>query len=342
MRIRKIALFILGLSVGFLSCKKDSNSSSTVEERDRTEQQIIDNDSIVGYLETHYYNSSDFGVSNPNPSLNDLVITELAEGETVPDGYTLLKDAVETKSVVFAETDYEFYILKLNQGGGDSPTFADKVRVNYEGRLLNETIFDNTVNSITFDLITEIAVEGWRRVFPYFNGAVSFSVNEDGTVDYFNKGLGVMFLPSGLAYFSSPTASFSSYTPLIFKFELLQVSQNDHDGDGIPSFMEDLNNDGEFIVNYEDLKDTTDDDTDGDGVPDYLDTDDDGDGILTIDEIEVTTYNEATKEDIENLPLAENEVLIKIKKESNGTFTGTAITLTDTDEDGIPDYLDKE
>jgi len=340
MRIRKIALFILGLSVGFLSCKKDSNSSSTVEERDRAEQQIIDNDSIVGYLETHYYNSSEFGASNTNPSLNDLVITELVEGETVPDGHTLLKDAVETKSVVFSETDYEFYILKLNLGGGDSPTFADKVRVNYEGRLLDETIFDNTINPVTFDLLS--LVPGWSKVIPYFGTAEGFNDVGDGTIEFYNYGLGVMFIPSGLGYFSSATTNISSYSPLIFKFELFQMSQNDDDSDGIPSFMEDLNGDGEFTVNYDDLKDAADDDTDGDAVPDYVDSDDDGDGVLTIDEIVVTTYNEATKEDVENLPLAENEILIKIKKESNGTFTGTVITLTDTDADGIPDYLDKD
>ena len=93
-----------------------------------------------------------------------------------------------------------------------------------------------------------------------------------------------MFVPSGLAYFSSATSGIGAYSPIIFKFELLQNVQNDHDNDGIPSYLEDLNSDREFIVNFADLKDTTDDDTDGDGTPDYFDSDDDGDGILTINE----------------------------------------------------------
>ena len=50
---------------------------------------------------------------------------------------------------------------------------------------------------------------------------------------------------------------------------------SDPDSDGIPTSEEDVNGDG----------DPTNDDTDHDGIPNYLDGDDDGDGILTKDEI---------------------------------------------------------
>lgn len=341
MGIRKIALYILCASIGFVACKKN-DTTTIIEERDRAEQQIVDNDSIIGYLETHYYNSSAFGDSNPNPSINDLVISELPEDGILPepDNNTLLIDAVETKTTVYLDVDYEFYILKLNQGGGDSPAFSDRVMANYEGRLLDETIFENTVNPLVFDLLT--FVKGWSKSIPYFSTSESYTDIGDGTVEFNNFGAGVIFLPSGLSYYANATTNINSYSPLIFKIELYQMSQNDDDGDGVPSFMEDLNGDWDFTVNFDDLEDTTDDDTDGDGTPDYADTDDDGDGVLTENEIVVTTYNEATKEDIENLPLESNEVLIKIKEESDGTFTGTVITFTDTDGDGTPDYLDNE
>src|SRR5690606_31183066 len=128
---------------------------------------------------------------------------------------------------------------------------------------------------------------------------------------------------------------------LIFKFELLQMFQNDHDGDGIPSYLEDLNEDGEFTVNYENRNDPNDDDTDGDYNPDYADLDDDGDGILTKDEIEITTVNKPTRAEVLSTVLETNQVLLnKIKKEQDGSYTGTIITFTDTDGDGIPDYLD--
>lgn len=339
MRIRKVTLYILCLTLGFLSCKKSNTpATTTVVIRDRGEQQILDNDSIIGYLETHYYNSGTF-VTYPGSGLDSLVISKLPESGVLPnpDKNTLLMDAVETKTTVYADTDYEFYILKLNQGGGNSPSFADKVRVIYEGSLLNDVVFDSgLIVPSDFDLVpgfTTSTISGWSKVFPYFNVSESFSENGDGTIDFVNPGVGVMFLPSGLAYFSNFVGTIPEYSPLIFKFELLQMNQNDNDGDGIPSYLEDLNGDGQFTL--------ADDDTDGDGTPNFIDTDDDGDGVLTKDEITITTYNKATRAEIESLPLESNQVLLnEIVKEQNGTYTGTVITFTDADADGIPDYLD--
>lgn len=278
MKIGKVTLLILSITAAFLSCNKDdgSNDAQATPDRDRGEQQIIDNDSIIGYLETHYYNSSAF-VSNADPSLADLTISVLPEDGILPDpaNNTLLINAVETRNYTYEETDYEYYILKLNQGGGSmSPNFSDDIRVNYEGRRLDDVVFDSAVNPISLDLTSLIL--GWRRVFTEFNVAESFMTNGDGTVDYMNHGLGVMFLPSGIAYFSAAQVNIPAYSPLVFKFELFETKVNDHDGDTIPSYLEDLDGDGEFTVDG--------DDTDGDFIPNYFDVDDDGDGVVTLNE----------------------------------------------------------
>jgi len=74
----------------------------------------------------------------------------------------------------------------------------------------------------------------------------------------------------------------------------------DDDNDGIPSELEDINNNG----------DLEDDDTDGDSIPNYKDNDDDGDNIKT---------------SLEN-------------PDENGD--GLLDDAQDTDGDSIPDYLD--
>jgi len=324
MKIRKITLFILCTIVVFVSCNNDDDDGSDVilvPIADRTEQQVIDKDSLLGYLNTNYYNSSVF-IGNPNPSIDDLVITELPDGETVPIDHTLLIDDVEIKTTVFVdfdeEVDYEYYILRLNQGGGiEKPNFSDNVRVNYSGNLLDEVVFDSSANPVDFDLIT--LVPGWSRVLPEFNSAESFIESGDGTINYSNTGVGVMFLPSGLGYFAdSPTSSIPIYSNLIFKFELYQTEILDHDFDGISSYLEDLN--GDLSLGN--------DDTDEDGIPNFIDRDDDNDGTLTVEE---------DLEDIDPNVDSNGDGILDNDLDGDGDPTND-----DTDGDGTPNYLDTD
>jgi hypothetical protein len=79
-----------------------------------------------------------------------------------------------------------------------------------------------------------------------------------------------------LAYRNSgTTGSIRSNENLIFYIRLYDfVKDTDHDNDGIPSWLEDPDGDG----------DPRNDDTNGDFFVNYLDADDDGDGVLTKDE----------------------------------------------------------
>ena len=344
MTLRKISFFVLSLMFSFLSCKKDDPTDEEVVIRDREEQQALDIAAIEDYLDTHYYNAGAF-LNNPDPSISDLIITD----EKVDDSYVKLLDAVGApKETEFAEITYKYYVLSINQGGGtNSPTFADQVSVLYEGFLMNddETVFDSAVNPVPFNLVgngTDVSgvIVGWRKVLPEFNVAESFVSNGDGTDNFINPGVGVMFLPSGLAYFSSsPSTSIPAYSPLAFKFELLGMVEIDFDNDGIPNYLEELNGDGEYTV----VADATvsDDDTDGDRLPNYVDADDDGDRIPTKDEIEISTINKPTLDEVKNVSLQSKQKLLNnIVKEADGTFTGTILTFKDEDNDGKPDYLD--
>ena len=339
MKIKYSLLVLLGILLTLSSCKSDDDDGTTNpggEEIPRDEQQVIDNDSLLGYLESHYYNSDDI-LNLINPSISDIIITKLEEGEVVPSGHTLLKDAVgEAKETVFAETNYEYYVLNIKQGeGDDSPNFTDLVRLNYQGFLLDKDInnvndsFDSTVNPVDFDLIS--LVRGWALVIPEFNVADGFIDNGDGTISYNNPGIGIMFLPSGLGYYSIPQGSIPPYSPLIFKFELFQTKINDHDLDGIPSFVEDL--DGNL--------DVADDDTDEDTFGNFIDPDDDGDGVLTRNELEPKEYVINIGEPDPVFGAKEFEVS-RSEDENTGKITINTVTIVDADNNGIDDYLDAD
>ena len=140
-----------------------------------------------------------------------------------------------------------------------------------------------------------------------------------------------MFLPSGLAYFSSAPSGIPLYSNLIFKFELYQSAPNDHDADGIFSHLEDLNNN----------QNVYDEDTDEDNIPNFLDNNDDNDTLLTKDELEFKTYTVDTNQGEQEPVLESNEFEIS-RSFSGGIITIKTVVIVDSNSDGVPDYLDKE
>ncbi len=341
MNFKKLTLIAFVFLSILTSCTDDDDNGGfiAIPPRDRAEQQIVDKDSLINYLETHYYNEATF-LTPGTHSIEELVIQELprdTDGSYLPlpnpDTNKILMDSdlLETFETTYVGVNYEYYVLRLNTGAGDSPRFTDQVRVVYTGNLFNGVIFDSTPNPIDLPMTTDQGggvIEGWKLVFPTFKSSASFMSNSNGTISYEDYGLGAMFLPSGLAYFEvSPSSLIPTYSNLIFKFELLQIEVLDHDNDGIPSYVEDL----------EDNKNIFDDDTDGDLRPNYVDADDDGDGVLTLDELDSRTYLVISGDDEPILAANEYE---RSRTTLNGDITIKTVIAMDSDNNGTPDYLE--
>lgn len=184
---------------------------------------------------------------------------------------------LEFKTVNQHGINYKLYYIKLREGNGTTsyPTVTqrDSVFTSYKGYKTDLTSFDYAANPVWFSM--DNLIQGWKEIFPLFKSADSFNNDVNtGTFTYNNFGAGVMFVPSGLAYYNSASGSIAPYTPLIFNFKIMQNKYRDHDGDKILS--KDENG-----LTYTSV------DTDGDGIQDYLDIDDDGDGKLTKREIQI-------------------------------------------------------
>lgn len=312
MKLTKFIFLVVGIA--FFSCSPDDDNSS-VEERDEAEVAQEDQAEILSYLETHSFEL----VNNPaNSNYQNINFFEITDEDT--DEIALIdSEFLKSKIVTQNEIDYTLYYLQLREGAVSEyqPTFADSVTVTFRKMLLDGTVFDESVTPRAINLPgdQEIAneVRGFALSVSEFRGASGFVENPDGTLDFSDDfGVGAVFIPSGLGYFSSIPASYNigSYEPLLYTFQLYSGNQADHDFDGIPSAFEDLDEDQRSF----DL----DDDTDDDNTPNYLDPDDDGDGTLTKDEIEVNDVN------------------------GDGIITLDEITFTDSDNDGTPDYLDPD
>ncbi len=307
MRLRK--LFFISALIGVLSVScsdDDDNGAEEVPPRDPAEQAIEDDAALNAYLETHFYNYEEF--ENPPAGFDYRIKLDTIAGANSDKTPIIESNLLSIRTYTKSEVEHTFYVLKVREGVGAKPTFADSTFQNYHGQLLNRKTFDQTTNPVWFDhpgTLSEgnpgIAVVALTQAMTEFGEASGFEVNEDNTVTWTEDyGIGAVFLPSGLGYFNNPSGSIPSYSPLIFSFQLYGVNEADHDRDGIPSWMEDLDGDG-ILWN---------DNTNGNNNPNYLDRDDDGDGTPTREEIII------------------NE---------DGT-----IEFPDTNGNGTPDYLDPD
>ncbi|KAA5534232.1 FKBP-type peptidyl-prolyl cis-trans isomerase [Paenimyroides baculatum] len=179
--------------------------------------------------------------------------------------------------------EYKIYYIILNEGGGETPMIHDNAFTSYTGYNLDKSVFDKYQFGYwsaypAYSTYTE-TIAGYRQILEKIKTATSITDNGDGTYTYENPGRVLVFIPSGLGYFSSPSGSISAYSPIIFHITLIAKKDADHDNDGILDKYEDVNGNG----------DLWDDDTDGDGKPNFIDLDDDGDGYTTREEITYTT-----------------------------------------------------
>lgn len=298
-KMKKSSIFFLVLlSVTLIYCE-DTNRTAAEPPRDLVEQRTVDNDSLLEFLKTHYYNYEEYQ-SAASDELVEFKIDTVGQSNKTPliDDDNLIEHTVEVKDSDGNFIEHTMYVLNIRDGVGASPTIADSVYVTYKGMLLDGTVFDQSKTQIWFDGLG--IVRGFGAAMPFLERGTFLKNPSTGVVDFDGFGSIAFFMPSALGYYNSPSGVIAPYSPLVFAVDLYTFAVSDHDGDSVPTIEEDLNNNHYFAEEE--------DDTDGDGVPNYLDTDDDGDGVLTKDEYDVN---------LDGIP-------------------------DDTDGDGIPDFLDAD
>ena len=266
-KFKNIFLLLLLGVVLFYACDDQTGFQNPFLDIDHEELALADNDTLVKFLKTHYYDSS------------------LDSVKTLIDGKTPLfeDDKLETVSAVRNEIDYKLYVYRTRVGDPSPdtdkgfPSIADSVFTKYSGQAIVNgsdlgSSFDSNTNGAWFSY-SNLAVRGWSYGFELFKGGyLKKEANGDpfnGPITYLNGGKGVLFIPSGLAYTSINPNYYSSSlvnANLMFYVELLDfVKDTDHDNDGTPSADEDTNGDGDLTNDFSD--------TDRPTLPDYLNPD---------------------------------------------------------------------
>lgn len=283
MMLKNIFLKLLLLIIVFTACDQNQGPEPP---RDTQEQTLEEDEALVEFLQTHFYNYEDFA-NDPNDHSIEVSLDSITEDNS--DKISLW-DQVSTKVVETVDNDdksiqHKLYYLEVKKGIGSRPSIVDSTFVTYKGLLLNGNVFDQRDHPIWFDLVN--IVRGFRESLPEFS-AGDFTINEDGTNDFDNYGKGLIFIPSPLGYFSERRTGIPPYSSLIFSVNLHSVNPADHDRDGVLSIDEDVDGDGNPFN----------DDTDEDGSSNMVDSDDDGDGTNT--SVELDKDNNGIPDDTDN------------------------------------------
>ena len=254
------------------SCKKDDSSVDSVPVNDISTQYALEKDSIIEFLQTHFYNYEDFE-NLPNNSSVELLIDTISgdNSDKIPLYDQVSNLMIEVEDENSEMIPHNMYYIINREGNGESPTVADSVFVAYKGLTLDNNTFDVRNTPIWLDNTS--VVRGFKELTALLKRG-DISTNLNGTYSLTNYGVGLVIMPSALGYYENSAGSIPPYSPLIFQINLNTFNTTDHDYDGINSIDEDLNGDHIFAN----------DDTDEDNIPNYRGSDDDGDGVLTKDE----------------------------------------------------------
>ncbi len=277
-------LSVFVFCVALAACTKNSNNDPAPL-RDYGTQYAADIAQIDQYIDSHYLTfDADYNVAF------DTLLPGGGHSSIRTDTAFHLSDTTVAQNGI----NYKIYFIKFREGDlvyGNRPTQVDSIHVAYRGtNLIKSSQFDVAVTPVWFKL--DGVVTGWSHIIPNFHTGTYSAATGPNPATFNNFGAGVMFLPSGLAYYNNAASNIAAYSPIVFSFKLYELHYRDHDGDGIldkderrlpasiPKELRWKENpatgydfDGDGIVDLYD--------TDGDGIANMYDVDDDGDNVLT-------------------------------------------------------------
>lgn len=123
--------------------------------------------------------------------------------DTIDD--QLISEYLSSKKINAIKTSSGLYYILDSIGQGKKVNLTNTIYVKYTGKLINDSIFDQSLNGTYLSLKT--AINGFREGASYFNVG----------------GKGRLFIPSKLAYGKNSVGKVPANSVLIFDIEIIEI-----------------------------------------------------------------------------------------------------------------------
>jgi FKBP-type peptidyl-prolyl cis-trans isomerase len=156
-----------------------------------------------------YNNETKINVDDANTFIQNYFMEQEAKNheETINEGKRFLSENAKKDSVITLESGLQYKVI--TEGNGKSPTEESKVRVHYEGTLIDGTKFDSSYDRgepAEFG-VTQV-IKGWTDIL---------QLMKEGSV-------WMVYIPYDLAYGERQMGpDIKPFSTLVFKIELLKV-----------------------------------------------------------------------------------------------------------------------
>ena len=130
--------------------------------------------------------------------------------ENLKKGQEFLAENAKREGIVTTKSGLQYEVIK--EGDGKSPSATDTVKCHYEGRLIDDRVFDSSYNRGTPSTFTlDQVIKGWTE---------GLQLMKEGSKYRF-------YIPYNLAYGSQKVSIILPYSALIFDVELIEVKKKD-------------------------------------------------------------------------------------------------------------------
>ena len=133
--------------------------------------------------------------------------TEKLYGENRRAGEQFLADNAKKEGVVTTESGLQYKVIV--EGKGEKPQATDRVKVNYEGRLVDGTVFDSSAKhgDKPIEFRANQVIKGWTEALTLMPVGSKWE----------------LYIPYDLAYGERDSGKIKPYSALIFTVELVEI-----------------------------------------------------------------------------------------------------------------------